>query len=234
MQPTCWRYTPTIATSTTIPRGALSAPSRSRPIAGAISPRSASRRPLSSSGTHTILRSPSAMRCSSTSLVSAIRMPTPVRSPKPSYAAPTQCSSWRMSSAKPMLPRRQPPTMACLILPSLRSILGVPSIIEARSKRSTSTLSKTSPRACRISIQQTTVSRSTTSLHRLLMPSLRASTSMPVSMPRLLSTLMPLWDQTHAPTYVTGLRGASRGSQAMYSLTPISSLLSRRISSCRR
>lgn len=65
-------------------------------------------------------------------------------------------------------------------------------ITEARSKRSTSTSSKTSPRVYRISIQQTMVSRSTTSLRRLLMPSLHASTSMPVSMPRLLSTLMPL------------------------------------------
>ena len=88
--------------------------------------------------------------------------------------------------------------------------------------------------ACRISIQRTTVSRSTTSLHRLLMPSLHASTSMPVSMPRLLNTLMPLWARTHAPTYVTGHRGASKGSRAMYSLTPISSRLSRQISSCRR
>ena len=161
-------------------------------------------------------------------------MPTPVRSPKPSYAAPTRCSSWRMSSAKPMLPRRQPPTMACLILPSLRSILGVPSITEARSKRSTSTSSKTSPRACRISIQRTMVSRSTTSRRRLLMPSLHASISTLVSTRRLLNTLMPLWARTHAPTCVTGHRGASRGSRVMYSLTPISSRLSRQISSCRR
>ena len=135
---------------------------------------------------------------------------------------------------KPMLPRRQPPTMVCLILPSQRSTLGVPSTTEARSKRSTSILSKTSPRACRISIQQTTVSRSTTSRRRLLMPSLHASISTLVSTRRLLSTLMPLWDRTHAPTYVTGHRGASRGSLAMYSPTPISSLLSRQISSCRR
>ena len=161
-------------------------------------------------------------------------MPTPVRSLKPSYAAPTRCSSWRMSSAKPMLPRRQPPTMVCLILPSLRSTLGVPFTTVARSKRSTSISSKTSPRACRISIQRTTVSRSTTSPLRLLMPSRHASTSTLVSTRRLLNTLMPLWARTHAPTCVTGLRGASRGSLAMYSLTPISSLLSRRISSCRR
>ena len=209
-------------------------PSKSRPIAGAISPRSASRRPLSSSGTHTILRSP---------VCNEVLKHVAGVSNKDAYASQVAeaklCRAYSMFQLANVFCQAYAPETAA-------SDYGLPYptepeehpgrtlIIEARLKRSTSTSSKTSPRACRISIQRTMVSRSTTSLHRLLMPSLHASTSMPVSMPRLLSTLMPLWARTHAPTYVTGPRGASRGSQAMYSLTPISSLLSRRISSCRR